>query len=129
MNKKVSSALVTILTFAPLSASANTAGSGWAMPTISGGNKMGPTDLTTAILGVINWILGFSALIAILFIIWGGIQYLTAGGNEDQASKGRKTITNAILGLVIAGLAYAVVNAVVTGLLVSSTPAADQPAA
>jgi len=41
------------------------------------------TDIEQAIMNVTNYILGFIAIIATLVIIWGGVQYLTAGGNED----------------------------------------------
>ena len=76
-----------------------------------------PTDIEEAIMNLTNYILGFIAIIATLVIIWGGVQYLTAGGNEDNVSAAKKTISYGIIGMVIAGLAYAMVIVVTQILL------------
>lgn len=76
-----------------------------------------PTDIRQAIMNVTNWILGFIAIIATLVIIYGGVQYLTAGGNEDSVASAKKTISYGIIGVVIAGLAYAMVIVVSTVIL------------
>ncbi|MCK4919011.1 MAG: hypothetical protein KAS01_01360 [Candidatus Pacebacteria bacterium] len=75
-----------------------------------------PTDIEMAVMNLTNWILGFIAIIATLVIIWGGVQYLTAGGNDDAVGAAKKTISYGIIGMVIAGLAYAMVI-VVTQIL------------
>ncbi len=76
-----------------------------------------PTDIRQAVMNVTNWILGFIAIIATLVIIYGGVQYLTAGGNEDAVGAAKKTISYGIIGVVIAGLAYAMVIVVSTVIL------------
>jgi len=76
-----------------------------------------PTDIRQAIMNVTNWILGFIAIIATLVIVYGGVQYLTAGGNEDNVGAAKKTISYGIIGIVIAGLAYAMVIVVSTVIL------------
>jgi hypothetical protein len=76
-----------------------------------------PTDIKGAIMNVTNWILGFIAIVATLVIIYGGVQYLTAGGNEDNVGAAKKTISYGIIGIVIAGLAYAMVIVVSTVIL------------
>jgi len=76
-----------------------------------------PTDIRQAIMNVTNWILGFIAIVATLVIIYGGVQYLTAGGNEDAVASAKKTISYGIIGVVIAGLAYAMVIVVSTVIL------------
>lgn len=62
---------------------------------------------------VIDWALYISGAIAVVFVIIGGYRYLTSGGNEEQATTGRKTVINALIGLVIIMLAYVIVNVVV----------------
>jgi hypothetical protein len=47
---------------------------------------------------------------AVLFIIIGGIQILTAYGNDEAIGKAKKTIEYAIIGLLIAILSYAIVS-------------------
>lgn len=48
--------------------------------------------------------------LAFLFMIVGGIQILTAYGNEEKIQNGKKTLTYALVGLVIALLSYAIVS-------------------
>ena len=60
------------------------------------GNKI--AILTTNILAII---VSVSALIAVGFIIVGGFVYILSSGNPEQATSARKTIMNALIGLVI----------------------------
>lgn len=61
---------------------------------------------------VIEYALYLSAIIAVLFIIYGGYQYIFSGGSDDRAKAGRKTLANALIGLVIVVLAYVIVQVV-----------------
>ena len=51
-------------------------------------------------------------MIAVVFVIIGGYMYVTSAGNEETAEKGRKTIINAIIGLVIVILSYSIVTVI-----------------
>jgi len=73
-----------------------------------------PDDLTTTVMSITNWVLGFIALIATLVIIYGGVLYLTSAGSEDAISRAKKTIVFGIVGLVVCGMAYAMVLVVPT---------------
>ena len=55
----------------------------------------------------------FAGAIAVVFIIIGGYQYIASGGNEETAEKGKKTLVNAIIGIVVIVLAYAIINVLV----------------
>lgn len=74
-------------------------------------------DMRTVITRVINWILGFMAVIATLLLIWGGVQYLISQGDEAAIEKAKHTITYAVVGLIVIGLAYAIVLVVVNAFL------------
>lgn len=50
--------------------------------------------------------------ISILFLVYGGFLYVTDNGSGDSAKKGQKVLVNAIIGLVIAILAYTIVSVV-----------------
>jgi len=76
-----------------------------------------PGDFEQSIKNATDWILGFVGMIAVLMLIWGGINYLTSAGDEDKAKTGKKTISYALIGLVLAGIAYAVVNVIITVIL------------
>ena len=66
----------------------------------------------------------FAGGIAVLFIVVGAYFMLASGGNEEQIEKGKKTLTNAIIGLVVVLLAVTIIrivtNAVTTGSTTSS---------
>jgi len=61
-------------------------------------------------LNVIGIGLAIVGYIAFFFILYGGFQFLTGGSNASQIEKARKTILNAVIGLVISMGAVAVVN-------------------
>ena len=59
---------------------------------------------------VVNWILILAGAIAVIYLVYGGILYITAGGDAEKATKGRTAVINAIIGIVIILLALVVVN-------------------
>lgn len=73
-----------------------------------------PTEFDQAVMNLTNWLLGFISLVAVLVVIWGGVQYLTSAGNEDMAKTGKETIKYGLMGIMIAGLAYALIATIVT---------------
>lgn len=79
----------------------------------------GSGDLMSLISLILKWLLFISGIIAVIMLIIGGYWYMTAGGNEEQAEKGRKAIVNSIIGLIVVILAFAIVT-VVTNLLTGS---------
>lgn len=71
-----------------------------------------PADLNALILKIINYILGVTLAIDVLFLIIGGFFYITSAGNEERATKGKTTVINAIIGLIIIILSYVIANVV-----------------
>ena len=63
--------------------------------------------------------LGLIAAISVLMLIYGGIRYTTSGGNSNNVTAAKDTIMYAIIGIIIAVLAYAIVHFVLTSLLTS----------
>lgn len=55
----------------------------------------------------INLLLGFAGVLAFLYLLWGGVQWITAGGDKDALDKARKRITQALIGLAIVFSVYA----------------------
>jgi hypothetical protein len=53
-------------------------------------------------------------VIALGYIVYGGFLYITAHGDSGQVDSAKTTIINAIIGIVIIGVAAALVNFVVT---------------
>ena len=63
---------------------------------------------------IINLIIGIVGLLAVIFIIIGAFQFTTSAGDARKTQQAKNTITYAIIGLVIALLAYAIVNFVLS---------------
>ena len=61
-------------------------------------------------LAVIDILLRVAALVALIFVVYGGFRFATAQGSPDAISKGKKTVVNALVGLVIAVLASQIVK-------------------
>ena len=59
---------------------------------------------------VIKAIIGALGAVAAIFIVYGGVQYMTSSGDASKAKKARDTILYACIGLVIAALAFAITN-------------------
>lgn len=57
--------------------------------------------------------------IAVIMLIWGGILYMTAGGDTEKADKAKKLIINAIIGIAIIFAATFILG-LVEGLLVGA---------
>lgn len=57
----------------------------------------------------INLLLGAAGIIAFFFLLWGGIQWILAGGDKEGTEKARKRITNALIGLAVVFSAYALI--------------------
>jgi len=58
---------------------------------------------------VVSVVLGLAGIALFIMLIIGGFKYLTSGGNPETAQSAQKTITYALLGLVLIALAYLII--------------------
>jgi hypothetical protein len=65
---------------------------------------------------VSNWILGITGSLALLFFIYGGFLFLTSAGNEQQVTKGKTILTQAVIGIIIIFGAFIAVKFIVSAL-------------
>lgn len=84
------------------------------LPPTPGAGIGSAQDATSFIIRIINILLGLAATVAILFIVLGGFRIITAAGNEKTAGEGKKTVTNALIGLSIIILSFVIVTVVNT---------------
>lgn len=70
------------------------------------------TLIWTIALNVVEFCLQLVGYISVGFIIAGGFKYMVGAGSPDSIVKARKTILNAIIGLVISIFSVAIVNVV-----------------
>lgn len=71
-------------------------------------------DVVQTIITVLIWAVG---ILSTIMIIVGGIFYVTSAGDPGKIKKAKDTIMYGIIGLVIAVLAFAIVNFVVNSIL------------
>lgn len=67
-------------------------------------------SIQTLLSNAINLLTGVAGIIAFIFIIIGGYQYMTSIGNEEQANKAKQTLLYAFIGLIIILGAYAIIR-------------------
>jgi hypothetical protein len=63
---------------------------------------------------VVNVLLFVNGIISVIMIIVGGLRYVTSAGNASAVTGAKNTIIYAVIGLVVAFLAFAIVNWVLT---------------
>ena len=73
-------------------------------------------DLNEVIKMIVNAIIFVIGIVAVVMIILGGINYATSQGDPSKVKKGKDTILYGIIGLVVALLAFAIVNFVLGAL-------------
>lgn len=76
-------------------------------------NLFGDTGVFKKVTNTILYIVG---IIAVVMLIIGGIKYVVSGGDSKKVTDAKNTVLYAIIGLVIAFLAFAIVNFVITAL-------------
>lgn len=55
---------------------------------------------------VVTWVLAIVTIIAFVYLIISGVNYITAGGDAEKATKARTGILNAIIGIIVVVLSY-----------------------
>jgi cytochrome c biogenesis protein CcdA len=80
----------------------------FATPALAAGTTA-PT-LNSVIDNLRDWIVGFLAALATLFLTIGGVRYLTAGGDPGQVEKAKTALKSAAIGYALAILAPLLVS-------------------
>lgn len=87
----------------------------WALPDVAGLNL--PADFDDAVLNMTDWFLGFVGSMAVLYLVWGAIKYTSSSGDQQKTTEAKAVIKYALMGLVVAGISYALVVVFVTRIL------------
>lgn len=86
-----------------------------AINTNIGGPDVNGVEVTGSVIrGLIN--IGFivGSIVFVTMLIWGGIQYITSGGDKENVQKSTKRITSALFGLVILFSLYVILGLIST---------------
>ena len=68
------------------------------------------STLPSVIVNILNAIILVAGIIAAIFIVVGGVNYMTSAGDPGKVAKAKNTIIYALIGLVVCVLAFAIVN-------------------
>ena len=79
----------------------------------AGGGGTKPNELKVQVKNVVNVLLFILGAIAVIMIVLGGIRYTLSNGDASQIKGAKDTILYSIVGLVVALLAFAIVNFVI----------------
>ncbi|MBR3115770.1 hypothetical protein IKF30_00890 [Candidatus Saccharibacteria bacterium] len=73
--------------------------------------------LPNYIISILNGIIAVSGLVAVIYVVIGGITYMTSTGDSQKLEKAKKTILYACIGMAVAVLAFAFVNFVIINII------------
>lgn len=71
------------------------------------------TDFGVLFSSILNIVMLIAALLVFGFLIMGGIEWITSGGDKGKTESARNKITSAIVGLLVVAASYALVTLVV----------------
>lgn len=78
---------------------------------------LGTNDVKQSVMLIVNVLLGFLGILAIVIILWGGFRWMTSAGNEEKIGEAKKIIAAGIIGLIIIFTSYAVATFVISQML------------
>lgn len=73
-------------------------------------------NINDGIKGILNVVLGLVGVVAVGVIIYGGILYMKSMGDAAKVAQGRRTLIGGVVGLLIALLAFVIVNFVIQSI-------------
>ncbi len=82
---------------------------------------LGAKDPREVVANVVNIILGFLGIIAVILILAGGFMWMTAAGNDDKVATAQKVMSAGVVGLVIVLAAFGIAKFVINALMGATT--------
>lgn len=82
----------------------------------AGCNLSGNANIGITAQNIINVVIAVLGIVAVIFVIIGAVQYMTSQGDPGKTKKAKDTILYAILGIILAALAFTIVNFVLVNL-------------
>ncbi|MFZ6015553.1 MAG: hypothetical protein ACOYUZ_04340 [Patescibacteria group bacterium] len=76
-----------------------------------------PTDPAIIIGRIINVALGLIGVLLLVYLIYGGFLWMTAGGSDERVKKAQTMIKNALVGIIVIVMAASIANWVVDQLI------------
>lgn len=73
-------------------------------------------DFTLLFNRLLQFVLALAALLVFFYLIWGGIEWITSGGDKGKTEKARDKITAAVIGLIVLAASWAILMLILTFL-------------
>ena len=86
------------------------------MGSLTGSIGVDQTPLPTIIGNIIKIILGLSGLVALVFVIWGGVQIAVSQGDEKAIKAAKDRMISGAVGIIIISSAYAISDFVIKAI-------------
>lgn len=74
------------------------------------------SNVDQMVIGAINWVISVVGVVSAIFVVYGGISYMTSAGDPGKLKKAKDTILYACIGLIIVALAW-IISGFVSGLI------------
>lgn len=87
------------------------------------GRVGGNTELAGIIGKILNGFLALLGLVFVVLVIYGGVLWMTARGNQEAVKKAQATITGAAIGFILIMGAYAISDFVINAVISATAPA------
>lgn len=81
------------------------------------------------VMSLLNWATSMGGIVAAIFLVYGGFSYITASGDASKLTKAKQSITYALVGLAVVGLAQLIMVFVKNNAEKAREEAAKQPTA
>lgn len=78
---------------------------------------LGSQDIRVTIANIIRTALGLLGIVALVIVLWGGVMWMTAGGDENKVATAKKILINGVIGLAIIMSSWAITSFVISRLL------------
>ena|SRR5687767_11577563 len=72
--------------------------------------KIQIVDIGALIRAVVSMAIIISGILVFLYLVWGGVEWITSGGDKTKTEKAQQRITSAIIGLAIVASSWALIR-------------------
>lgn len=69
--------------------------------------SQGYTDLGAFVGNVLNLAFALAVLLVLVMLVWGAFEWIASGGDKDTVGKARGRIVNALIGMAVLAVAFA----------------------
>ncbi len=77
-----------------------------------GGGANPSQDIATLIAGLINTVLVAIGIIALVYMLWGALSWVTSSGEKEKLQKAQARIRSAVIGILVAIFVLVLFNAI-----------------